>query len=76
MPKLMHDITKPFIMDEQDEIELLKVQIRARSRADLRLKQLAAALLSKLDDMTTVDFSRGAEKPEREALRKAINETN
>lgn len=34
------------IMDEQDEIDLLKIQIRARSRADLRLKQLAAALLS------------------------------
>ena len=63
-------------MDEQDEIDLLKVQIRARSRADLRLKQLVAALLSKLDDMTTSDFSRGAEKPEREALIKAIDESS
>lgn len=66
---------EPLIMDEQDKIDCYKVQMRARSRADLRLKQLAAALLSRLDDMTTDDFSRGAEKPEREALRKAIDES-
>lgn len=68
------NLNKPLIMDEQDAIDFYKVQMRARSRADLRLKQLAAALLSKLDDMTTDDFSRGAEKPEREALRKALDD--
>lgn len=70
------NLNKPLIMDEQDAIDFYKVQMRARSRADLRLKQLAADLLSKLDDMTTADFSRGAEKPEREALIKAIDESS
>ena len=34
--------------------------------------QAAAALLAKIDDITTEDFSRGGERDEREALRRAL----
>lgn len=34
----------------------------------------AAALLAKIDDITTEDFAHGAEKAEREALRTALAE--
>jgi hypothetical protein len=36
------------------------------------LRQAAQALLARLDDMTTLEFSRGGERVEREALRAAL----
>jgi hypothetical protein len=36
------------------------------------LLKAAKALLAKIDDITTEDFSKGAEREEREALRVAI----
>jgi hypothetical protein len=44
-----------------------------RTTAELyRIKALAAALLAKIDNITTDDFSKGGEAPEREALRAAL----
>jgi hypothetical protein len=46
MEKFIAQIASP-IMDEQDEIESLKAQIRARSAAQLKLKRAAMSLLGK-----------------------------
>lgn len=57
------------IMDEQDEIDMLKAKIRAKSEAILRLKREANALI-KVASKWPVFYK------EREALRKALSEIN
>ena len=65
MEKFIEQVASP-IMDEQDEIESLKAQIRASSEAQLKLKQAALEFLNRVDCFTN---------EEREALRKALNES-
>ena len=44
-----------------------------RTTAELyRIRDLAAALLAKIDNITTDDFSKGGDQIEREALRAAL----
>jgi hypothetical protein len=44
-----------------------------RTTAELyRIRDLAAALLAKIDNITTEDFSKGGDQAEREALRAAL----
>lgn len=45
---------------------------RATTAELFRIRDLAAALLAKIDNITTEDFSRGADHAEREALRTAL----
>lgn len=64
------------IMEDLDELESVKVQMRAQSEASLRLKRSANALLRQVDKYCEFGALRNdAAKLEREALRKAIDET-
>lgn len=44
------------------------IRIIDRSQPMTELERAAKALLAKLDNMTTEEFSRGGERPERRAL--------
>lgn len=66
--KLIDDITKP-VMDEQDVINDLKAQIQAKSEAIFKIKRKANALIESARQCAV--FYK-----EREALRKAMDETN
>lgn len=77
---LTRDATKqvPTVMDEQDEIDMLKATIKAKSEAILRLKRDASVLLRHVDAYcnfrSTIRDKDMIE--EREALRKALSEIN
>jgi len=72
MEKFIEQIASP-IMDEQDEIESLKAQIRARSEAQLDLKRAAKELLDRIDGLQALNFYLFIAS-QCEALRKALDE--
>ena len=51
---------------------LLAEEIRRLTNADDELVSASAALLNKIDSITTEEFSKGAEREERETLRSVL----
>ncbi len=66
------DGTKEGIFNDAEYIIRLDGNPELRSRTASDLLGAAKNLLTKIDNITTDDFSLGAEKVEREALRQAI----
>lgn len=60
-----------------DEKKGTNVDMTYRAITDLwRVAYAARDLINRIDDITTEDFSRGGERDEREALRKALLTVN
>jgi hypothetical protein len=53
--------------------EKMSLEINEMTHSEFIVIQSARRLLDKIDSMTSEEFSKGGEKKEREALRKALN---
>lgn len=51
----------------------MSLEINEMTHSEFIVIQSARRLLDKIDSMTSEEFSKGGEKKEREALRKALN---